>query len=203
MLQKLALTDSLTGLPNRRAMDRLVRSELRRRVRYPSPLALGLIDVDHFKQVNARHLLPGGDQVLIGLSKTLIGLLRTVDTVGRIGGEEFLLVAPETNIDGAGALADRIRLAVENSRYHYKHDTIAITVSIGVAVVDANVHVEFDQIKHVAAAALEEAKQAGRNRSVVRSVQPWAARIDACSAAVPVVDGAIEATSSPDPAPIS
>src|SRR5262249_747372 len=67
MLQKLALTDALTGLPNRRAMDRLAKSELRRRARYPGPLALGVIDVDHFKEVNARYLLPGGDQVLVGL----------------------------------------------------------------------------------------------------------------------------------------
>src|SRR5439155_25689708 len=65
MLERLALTDPLTGLPNRRAMDRLAEKELRRRERYPSPLALGLIDVDHFKEINARYLLPGGDQVLI------------------------------------------------------------------------------------------------------------------------------------------
>ncbi|MBV9122181.1 MAG: response regulator, partial [Planctomycetes bacterium] len=67
MLEQLALTDPLTGIPNRRAMDRLLRSELRRRARYSSPLAVGLIDVDHFKRVNERYLLPGGDQVLFGL----------------------------------------------------------------------------------------------------------------------------------------
>src|SRR5439155_8413834 len=67
MLERLALTDPLTGLPNRRAMDRLAEKELRRRDRYPSPLALALIDVDHFKEINSRHLLPGGDQVLIDL----------------------------------------------------------------------------------------------------------------------------------------
>src|SRR5207253_4391815 len=65
MLEKLALTDPLTGLPNRRAMDRLTERELRRRERYPSPLALGLIDVDHFKQINSHFLLPGGDRVLV------------------------------------------------------------------------------------------------------------------------------------------
>jgi diguanylate cyclase (GGDEF)-like protein len=172
MLQKLALTDQLTGLPNRRAMDRLVKAELRRRARYPGSLALGIIDVDHFKEVNARYLLPGGDQVLIGLAKTLIGSLRTVDTVGRIGGEEFLLVAPETNRDGAAALGERIRLAVENSHYLYQEVPITVTVSLGFAVADAGVTVDFEAIKHAAAGALADAKSQGRNRCIVRSIDP-------------------------------
>lgn len=170
MLQKLALTDSLTGLPNRRAMDRLVKAELRRRARYPSPLALGVIDVDHFKQVNARYLLPGGDQVLIGLAKTMIGSLRTVDTVGRIGGEEFLLVAPETSHDGAVALGERIRLAVENSHYLYHEVPITVTVSLGLAVAESGIAVDFEGIKHIAAGALADAKLQGRNRCMVRPI---------------------------------
>jgi diguanylate cyclase (GGDEF)-like protein len=178
MLQKLALTDQLTGLPNRRAMDRLARSELRRRLRYPSPLAMGVIDVDHFKQINARHLLTGGDQVLIGLGKTFISLLRTVDTIGRIGGEEFLLVAPETDPEGAEVLGERIRLAVESSRYYYNGDPIGVTVSLGFAVVEAGVPVEFDHVKHVAADALEEAKRSGRNRSVVRRIPTHLAHVE-------------------------
>ena len=67
MLEKLALTDPLTGLPNRRAIDRLAESEIRRRGGYPSALALGFIDADNFKEINRRYLLPGGDQVLIDL----------------------------------------------------------------------------------------------------------------------------------------
>ncbi len=170
MLQKLALTDPLTGLPNRRAMDRLVKAELRRRARYPSPLAVGVIDVDHFKQVNSRYLLPGGDQVLIGLAKTLIGSLRTVDTVGRIGGEEFLLVAPETSHDGAAALGERIRLAVENSHYLYHEVPITVTVSLGFGVAEAGVLVDFEAIKHVASGALADAKLQGRNRCIVQPI---------------------------------
>ncbi len=178
MLQKLALTDPLTGLPNRRAMDRLARSELRRRARYPSALALGLLDVDHFKAVNARYLLPGGDQVLVGLAKTLVSSLRTVDTVGRIGGEEFLLVAPETSAEGAAVLAERIRAAVEAARYPYKDALIGVTVSIGFAVAEAGVPAEFEQIRHAAAAALDAAKRGGRNRSDVRLVEPGHASAD-------------------------
>jgi diguanylate cyclase len=170
MLQKLALTDVLTGLPNRRAMDRLARSELRRHARYPSPLAIGVIDVDHFKDVNARYLLPGGDQVLQGLGRTLGASLRTVDTIGRIGGEEFMLVAPETNSDGASVLGERIRAAVEKSQYNYQDNIIHITVSLGVAVADIGVASDYDQVKHVAAAALDEAKRQGRNRCIVRRI---------------------------------
>src|SRR4029077_7856531 len=114
MLEKLALTDPLTGLPNRRAIDRLADAEIRRRMRYPSSLALGLVDADHFKEINRQFLLPGGDQVLMDLAKVLIASIRTVDTVGRIGGEEFMVVAPETNVEGAVALAERIRSAVES-----------------------------------------------------------------------------------------
>src|SRR5262249_27211975 len=106
MLEKLALTDPLTGLPNRRAMDRLAERELRRRHRYPSPLALGLVDVDHFKKINENFLLPGGDFILIEMGKSLTGSLRTVDFLGRVGGEEFLLVAPETNVVGATTLGE-------------------------------------------------------------------------------------------------
>lgn len=167
MLEKLALTDPLTGLPNRRAMDHLAKAELRRRTRYPCPLALGLIDVDHFKQINARYLLPGGDQVLVGLSKTLVASVRTVDGVGRIGGEEFQVVAPETNREGAVVLAERIRTAIESSRYSYKGESIQVTASVGFAVADAGVNIEYEPMRHVAAAALADAKNTGRNRSVI------------------------------------
>jgi diguanylate cyclase (GGDEF)-like protein len=172
MLEKLALTDPLTGLPNRRAIDHLVKSELRRRARYASPLAVGVVDVDNFKAVNSRYLLPGGDQVLIGLGKTFMSSLRTVDTIGRIGGEEFLVLAPETNLEGASTLGERIRGAVETSRYKYKDAVIQVTVSVGFAVAMSEVPAEYDQIKHVAAAALEEAKSNGRNRCLIRLMPP-------------------------------
>jgi len=170
MLEKLALTDPLTGLPNRRAMDRLTERELRRRDRYPSPLALGLIDVDHFKQINANYLLPGGDRVLVELAKCLGGALRNVDFVGRIGGEEFLVIAPETSADGAAALGERIRSTVERHEFTYKEHIIRVTVSIGFAVADGAKPTDYEHMKHVAAAALSEAKMTGRNRCVIFAV---------------------------------
>jgi diguanylate cyclase (GGDEF)-like protein len=170
MLEKLALTDPLTSLPNRRAMDRLAERELRRRDRYPSPLALGLIDVDHFKEINARYLLPGGDKVLVDLAKALQGALRNVDLLGRIGGEEFLVIAPETDMEGAVVLGERIRSTVEKTIFTHKEHVIPVRVSIGFAVADEDVTSDFEAMRHVAAAALAEAKMTGRNRCVFQSM---------------------------------
>jgi diguanylate cyclase (GGDEF)-like protein len=170
MLEKLALTDPLTNLPNRRAMDRLAERELRRRERYPSPLAIGMIDVDHFKQINDRYLLPGGDKVLVDLARCLNGSLRTVDFLGRIGGEEFMVIAPETDIDGAIVLADRIRTTVENAEFYYKDEAIPVRVSIGFAIASSEVETDYETVKHLAAAALSEAKKTGRNRCVYKQV---------------------------------
>lgn len=166
MLEKLALTDPLTGLSNRRAMDRLAERELRRRDRYPGPLTIGLIDVDHFKDINARFLLPGGDKVLVDLAKVLTGSVRTVDLVGRIGGEEFMVIAPETGMDGALALGERIRTAVERAMFNYRDAIIPVRVSIGFAVADEKTEMDYEAMKHTAAAALSEAKTTGRNKCV-------------------------------------
>jgi diguanylate cyclase (GGDEF)-like protein len=170
-LQRLALIDPLTGLLNRRAMDQAAIAELRRRVRYPASTTLGLIDVDNFKDVNSRYLLPGGDEVLVGLSKALSRSVRTVDIVGRVGGEEFMVVAPETGRSGAAVLGERIRAAVEEATFAYRETPIKVTVSIGFGVAETGVPIEYDVLKHAAAAALQEAKRRGRNRCVVHSIQ--------------------------------
>lgn len=196
MLEKLALTDPLTGVPNRRAMDRLVRSEQRRRSRYTSPLAVGLIDADHFREINNRYLLPGGDHVLICLAQTLSDAVRSVDTVGRIGGEEFMVVAPETDLEGAGILAERIRSAVEQKQMRYKEQVVQVTVSIGFAVTEPNVLATYDQLKHVAAQALSEAKATGRNRSVIRIVPANTAAAVAEPLANPYLHQSLPDTSS-------
>jgi diguanylate cyclase (GGDEF)-like protein len=166
MLEKLALTDPLTNLPNRRAMDRLAEKELRRRDRFPGPLAILLIDVDHFKSINERHLLPGGDRVLTDLARTLGGSVRNVDFVGRIGGEEFMVIAPQTDMEGAVTLGERIRSAVECAVFAYKNETIYVRVSIGSAVAEPQTEADYDALKHCASAALAEAKRTGRNRCV-------------------------------------
>jgi diguanylate cyclase (GGDEF)-like protein len=172
MLKRMALTDVLTGLPNRRAIDRLAKQELARRSRYPSALTLGLVDADYFREINKdpRFLHTGGDHALTWLSHTLTKAVRTVDTVGRVGGEEFLVVAPETDLDGATILGERIRSTVADSHTAFGGATIRLTVSVGMAVAPLGVTVSYEQIRHAAAAALNEAKTAGRNRCVLHVV---------------------------------
>ena len=169
-LEMLALTDPLTGLLNRRAIDDVARKEIQRHARYPSTLAIGLLDVDHFKNINTQYLIPGGDEVLVGLAKILGNSVRTVDAVSRIGGEEFLVVAPETTLEGAEALAERIRATVANTPIYYNDEPISITVSVGFAVAEVGVRTDYEQMKYVSASALNEAKNAGRNRCVVRTI---------------------------------
>jgi diguanylate cyclase (GGDEF)-like protein len=167
MLEKLALTDQGTNLPNRRAMDRLAERELRRRERHPGPLAVGMIDIDHFKQINDHHLHTVGDKVLIDLAKCLTASIRTIDVVGRIGGEEFMVIAPDTAMEGAVVLGERIRSNVEKAEFiSYKGDVIAVRVSVGFAVIEADVETDYETVKHLAAAALSEAKKTGRNNCV-------------------------------------
>ena len=166
MLEKLALTDPRTNLPNLRAMDRLAERELRRRERYPGPLSVAMIDIDHFKQINDRHLHTGGDKVLVDLARCLNASVRTVDFLGRIGGEEFMVIAPDTDMQGAEVLGERIRTAVENAEFTYNEETISVRVSIGFAIVEPGVETDYETIKHLAAAALSEAKKTGRNKCV-------------------------------------
>lgn len=167
MLTRMALTDPLTGLPNRRAMDRLAKNELVRRSRYSSPMAIAFIDVDHFKDINSMHLLSGGDHALSWLAQTLSASVRTVDTVGRVGGDEFMLVAPETDPEGAWSLIERIRTTVAQGRTSFSGADISLSVSIGMAVAQSATPGGYEALRHTAASALSEAKTNGRNRSVL------------------------------------
>lgn len=171
-MEKLALTDPLTGLLNRRAIEEVATAELRRHARYRGHFALGIVDVDHFKRINDTYLYPGGDSVLVNLTRVLGGLLRTVDSVGRIGGEEFLIVAPETTVEGAVVLAERIRAAVERSPFLYDGTAIPVTVSAGFAVAEPDARADFKRMKQLASEAVHQAKEAGRNQTVVRVLEP-------------------------------
>jgi len=162
-LERLALTDPLTGLYNRRAMEEFARFELKRHARYPSALTIGLIDIDHFKDINTQYLLPGGDEALKGLARVLTRSLREVDSVGRLGGDEFLILARETNQEGATRLAERIRATVAETPIPYGPHAIRLSVSVSFAVADANVPADFDSLYHLAAGAIKDAKDNGRN----------------------------------------
>jgi diguanylate cyclase (GGDEF)-like protein len=172
ILEQMALTDPLTQVANRRAIDLIARKELLRRTRMPRPLAIGLIDADHFKEINTRHLQTGGDHTLAWLAKTLNDAIRASDSFGRVGGEEFMVVAPDTNAAGATVLAERLRARVEQGKTEYGGAPIQLTVSIGFAVADSTTPAGYDQLREAAAGSLKEAKETGRNRCVVRTLKP-------------------------------
>jgi diguanylate cyclase (GGDEF)-like protein len=174
ILTRLALTDPLTGLPNRRAIVQLAEQELRRRNRYPSPLGVGIIDIDHFKDINTRLLHTGGDKVLTDLARCLQSSVRNADLIGRIGGEEFLVIAPETDLAGISALGERIRGKVEQHPFSYHDKPVKLTVSLGFVVADDNVPADFPHLKEAAAQALRDAKHNGRNRVELRRYSPAA-----------------------------
>src|SRR5262249_45206133 len=154
-LETLAMTDPLTGLLNRRAIDNVACNELKRQARYTGrPLAIGLLDADHFREINRIYLHTGGDEVLRGLARILVTSLRSVDFVGRIGGEEFLVVAPETHLQGASVLAERIRATVERTPIWFRDQSIPVTVSLGFAVAEPGIGGDYELVKPVAAAGV-------------------------------------------------
>ena len=168
ILEMMALTDPLTGMSNRRAIDHIARNEVQKLQRKPDTLAIGLIDADHFKQINTVYLLSGGDHALVWLAGELQKPIRASDSIGRVGGEEFMVVAPGTDATGATALAERLRAAVANSTTQFHGRPMQITVSIGFAAAEAGCDAGYDQLRSAAEEALREAKDSGRNRCVVK-----------------------------------
>jgi diguanylate cyclase (GGDEF)-like protein len=171
ILEKMALTDALTGLPNRRAVELIARKELLRRARAPGFIAFGLVDADRFKAINSRYLLSGGDHVLTWLGHTLQQSIRATDSLGRVGGEEFMVVAPNTDLTGAETLGERLRATVADNRTEYHGEPIHVTVSVGFGVAPPGLNVGYEELREVAAAALAEAKATGRNRAVIRVME--------------------------------
>jgi diguanylate cyclase (GGDEF)-like protein len=171
-LEKFALTDALTLLPNRKALDHFVERELYLCRRFPAPVAVAIIDVDLFKNINTKFHHPGGDQVLGDLAKCMAAALRKIDMLGRWAGDEFMLIAPHTHRPGALVLAERLRTLVENHPFSYKGQRIPVTVTIGLAVVEAGRAADYEQVKLAAAAALARAKANGRNCVEIVAVAP-------------------------------
>ena len=167
ILEKMALTDALTSLPNRRAIELIARKELLRRTRTPAAIAFGLVDADRFKLINSKYLLSGGDHVLTWLGQTLQRAIRATDALGRVGGEEFMVVAPNTEIPGVEVLAERLRSMVADNAAIYHNERIPVTVSVGLAVAPIGVTVGYEQLREMAAAALSQAKARGRNRYII------------------------------------
>lgn len=163
-LARLSTTDPVTGLRNRRYATEFLALEVLRAVRYHTPLAVLLLDLDHFKRVNDTHGHRVGDAVLQVVADTLRATLRSTDVAGRYGGEEFLVVLPQTERAGAVALAERVRAAIEETAIDVGGPApVSVTVSIGVAALDERTG-SAEQLVELADAALYAAKDAGRNR---------------------------------------
>jgi two-component system cell cycle response regulator len=164
-----ALQDPLTGLYNRRHLDDRLAGELAGAQRHGRPVSVLMIDIDHFKNVNDAHGHLAGDEALKMVAFVLRGAVRREDVLARYGGEEFVVVARETPLEGARALGERIRRAVEHSHCSWKGHGLGVTVSIGVT---ASVGLAFvagrsdREVLLAADRALYEAKQGGRNRVV-------------------------------------
>lgn len=163
-LRRLALTDSLTGLANRRAVMGALGRALAQAERHGEPLSVLVLDCDRFKSINDRFGHEAGDAVLVDLARVMTRICRAGDLPGRIGGEEFLIALPATPLAGAQAFADRLREAIDAHVVETRQGAVRCTVSIGVATREAEGE---DATRLVAAAdaAMYAAKRAGRNRT--------------------------------------
>jgi diguanylate cyclase (GGDEF)-like protein len=157
-----SITDPLTGLHNRRYVEAVLEKELAEWKRYGSPLGCLMVDVDHFKNINDRYGHGAGDSVLKELAQLLKDILREADTVARWGGEEFLILLPQTGQDGASVTALKILRAVTELRLPQIPD-LRVTVSIGIAPAGRSTDTPAKLVR-AADLALYEAKNRGRNR---------------------------------------
>jgi diguanylate cyclase (GGDEF)-like protein len=165
-LERLVVTDPLTGALNRRGYFERARIEMVRSKRYNRPLAAIMLDIDHFKSVNDTLGHAVGDVVLAEFVERLRNALRTVDILGRVGGEEFVVLLPETTIDAATLVAERLRRQLDDRPLATPAGELVLTASAGVAEWTAEM-VAIDALMERADAALRDAKRDGRNRVVV------------------------------------
>lgn len=161
--QKLATTDSLTGLHNRRQLFELGGRSMAAAQRYGRPLTALMLDIDHFKQVNDTYGHSVGDEVLREVTRRCRRSVREVDILGRYGGEEFAAILPETPRTGAMGVAERLREAVGSAPIYTSAGPIPIKISIGVAALDEDV-ADLKALFEIADNGLYEAKRSGRNR---------------------------------------
>jgi diguanylate cyclase (GGDEF)-like protein len=162
-LARLSSLDALTGLRARRYVDEMLNIEFLRARRYRTDLALVMLDVDHFKRINDEHGHAAGDAVLRALSEMLLCVTRRTDVAGRYGGEEFLVIMPQSRARNAGTFAERLRESVEKARFPVVGTELRVTLSAGVAQYERSFGSPEDLLA-CADRALYGAKAAGRNR---------------------------------------
>ena len=161
-------TDSLTGLVSRAAILRYSQYEIDRSLRTKRPVAFLMVDLDHFKRVNDTHGHLAGDAMLQGVANIARATFRHIDFIGRIGGEEFLAILPDSDQDMARAAAERFRSAIATNEFVFGDIRMSVTISIGVVVPNtAATLVTLQDVMNTADRALYAAKHGGRNRVVV------------------------------------
>jgi two-component system cell cycle response regulator len=166
-LRRLATTDPLTGVHNRRHFLERAEEELQRARRYGHPLTCLMLDIDHFKQVNDTYGHSTGDIVLKEMAGVCMALLRNIDLFGRLGGEEFAVILTETGLESGRKAAERLCRKLAQSAVDIEGRALNYTVSIGVAVMNsATGEGDLDDLLQAADAALYEAKRQGRNRVI-------------------------------------
>lgn len=166
-LNLLAATDGLTGLQNARSLHERLSVEFETAKRYQSALTCLLLDIDDFKAINDAHGHPFGDFVLVTLGTVLQQCVRRVDTVGRLGGEEFLIILPRTSPEVAVPVADRIRRAVEQGPFSKEGVKAPVTVSIGIACFPRDDIKDKSSFLKAVDQALYSAKRSGKNKVVM------------------------------------
>ncbi len=162
-LEKLSITDYLTGINNRRKFNEAIKSESLRASRYNHPLSLLIIDIDDFKVINDTYGHPFGDTVLKSLTTVFLLSTRETDIIARYGGEEFAIILPETEYETALVVSERIRSNVEKRKLSSSTGEINITISIGLATI-ASENIDPDKIIQLSDECLYSAKKLGKNR---------------------------------------
>lgn len=165
LLQDLALTDSLTSLPNRRAIEIWASSHLSSAARHGFSFFVMMADLDHFKLINDTYGHEAGDTVLKRFAVILKTSSRRSDICGRMGGEEFLLAFTHSSGDGAQLVAERIRAQLESAEFMFGQQIVRVTASFGLAALGSTTAPDFNSLVRQADAALYVAKRRGRNRT--------------------------------------
>jgi diguanylate cyclase (GGDEF)-like protein len=162
-IYRMTIIDGLTQVHVKRYLLEALDKELMRARRHLRDLSFLMLDIDHFKKINDLHGHLAGDYVLKEVARLIQQRIRRDEVLARYGGEEFAIILPETNLEGASALAEGLREKIEESRFVFQNETIRVTISIGVAMLLDDDRASLDLIKR-ADEKLYEAKRAGRNR---------------------------------------
>lgn len=165
-LRELSITDGLTGLFNQRYFMQALEAEYRRAIRYKRSLALLLLDIDHFKNVNDTYGHPCGDLVLKEVAALLKGCLRSADVAARYGGDEVAVILPETSKSKASEVAEKLRRQLEKSSFEWEGNSFSLTCSIGVAAVPETSIDHWNELLYSADKSLYRAKGKGRNHVI-------------------------------------